>query len=58
MDAVGAILHGESEITWGENLLSSVTRNSLSGPTNPKQLAYRCKYWAVFIAEVILGVYA
>lgn len=59
---VGAILRGESEITWGEKiyLSSVVTRNSPLWSTNPKQqLAYLAvKYWArLYCPEVILGVY-
>ncbi|EME0707540.1 recombinase RecT [Salmonella enterica] len=60
---VGAILRGESEITWGEPLyLSSVvTRNSPLWVSNPKQqIAYLgVKYWArLYCPEVILGVYS
>ncbi|MBS0857928.1 RecT family recombinase [Providencia rettgeri] len=59
---VGAILRGDSEITWGERiyLSSVVTRNSPLWSTNPKQqLAYLAvKYWArLYCPEVILGVY-
>jgi hypothetical protein len=59
---VGAVLHGEIEVTWGENLyLADVTtRNSPLWKTNPKQqLAYLAmKYWArLYCPEVIMGVY-
>ncbi|MFW0766724.1 RecT family recombinase [Trabulsiella odontotermitis] len=59
---VGAILRGESEITWGEPIyLSSVViRNSPLWVSNPKQqIAYLgTKYWArLYCPEVILGVY-
>lgn len=58
----GAILRGDSEITWGEKiyLSSIVTRNSPLWSTNPKQqMAYLAvKYWArLYCPEVILGVY-
>lgn len=58
----GAILRGDSEITWGERiyLSSVVTRNSPLWSTNPKQqMAYLAvKYWArLYCPEVILGVY-
>lgn len=57
---VGAILRGESEITWGEPLYLSgvVTRNSPLWVSNPKQqIAYLgVKYWArLYCPEVILG---
>lgn len=60
---VGAILRGESEITWGEQLYLSgvVTRNSPLWVSNPKQqIAYLgVKYWArLYCPEVILGVYS
>ncbi|EBR7955207.1 enterohemolysin, partial [Salmonella enterica subsp. enterica serovar Stanleyville] len=60
---VGAILRGESEITWGEPLYLSgvVTRNSPLWVSNPKQqIAYLgVKYWArLYCPEVILGVYS
>lgn len=59
---VGAILRGESEITWGEPVYLSgvVTRNSPLWVSNPKQqIAYLAvKYWArLYCPEVILGVY-
>ncbi|MCD1124850.1 recombinase RecT [Jinshanibacter sp. LJY008] len=60
---VGAILRGESEITWGEQLYLSgvITRNSPLWVSNPKQqIAYLAvKYWArLYCPEVILGVYS
>lgn len=60
---VGAILRGESEITWGEPVYLSgiVTRNSPLWVSNPKQqIAYLAvKYWArLYCPEVILGVYS
>lgn len=60
---VGAIMRGESEITWGEPLYLSgvVTRNSPLWVSNPKQqIAYLgVKYWArLYCPEVILGVYS
>ncbi|UUF63098.1 recombinase RecT [Escherichia coli] len=59
---VGAVLRGESEITWGEPvfLSSVITRNSPLWTSNPKQqLAYLAlKYWArLYCPDVILGVY-
>lgn len=59
---VGAILRGESEITWGEPIYLSgvVTRNSPLWVSNPKQqIAYLgVKYWGrLYCPEVILGVY-
>lgn len=59
---VGAILHGEDEITWGEPLymIDITTRNSPLWKTAPKQqIAYLAvKYWArLYCPEVILGVY-
>lgn len=59
---VGAVLRGENEITWGENiyLADITTRNSPLWKTNPKQqMAYLgVKYWArLYCPEVILGVY-
>ena len=59
---VGAILRGESEITWGEPLYLSgvVTRNSPLWVSNPKQqIAYLAlKYWArLYCPAVVLGVY-
>lgn len=60
---VGAILRGENEITWGEQIYLSgvVTRNSPLWVSNPKQqIAYLgVKYWArLYCPEVILGVYS
>lgn len=60
---VGAILRGESEITWGEPIYLSgvVTRNSPLWVSNPKQqIAYLgVKYWGrLYCPEVILGVYS
>lgn len=59
---VGAILRGETEITWGEPVFISgvVIRNSPLWVSNPKQqIAYLAvKYWArLYCPEVILGVY-
>ncbi|RXA57608.1 enterohemolysin [Escherichia coli] len=59
---VGAILRGESEITWGEPvfLSSVITRNSPLWVSNPKQqIAYLAlKYWArLYCPAVVLGVY-
>jgi len=59
---VGAILRGESEITWGEPIYLSgvVIRNSPLWVSNPKQqIAYLgVKYWGrLYCPEVILGVY-
>lgn len=59
---VGAVIRGESEITWGEPIfLSSViTRNSPLWISNPKQqIAYLAlKYWArLYCPAVVLGVY-
>lgn len=59
---VGAVLRGESEITWGEPVyLADVkTRNSPLWKTQPKQqIAYLgIKYWArLYCPEVLLGVY-
>jgi len=59
---VGAVLRGETEITWGEPLLMEyvTTRNSPLWKTAPKQqLAYLAvKYWArLYCPDVILGVY-
>ncbi|UPY97242.1 recombinase RecT [Pectobacterium sp. 21LCBS03] len=59
---VGAVLTGESEITWGEPIfLSSIAiRNSPLWATNPKQqIAYLgVKYWSrLYCPEAILGVY-
>jgi len=60
---VGAVLRGENEITWGENiyLADITTRNSPLWKTAPKQqIAYLAvKYWArLYCPEVILGVYS
>lgn len=59
---VGAVLKGETEITWGESLYMEyvTTRNSPLWKTAPKQqLAYLAvKYWArLYCPDVILGVY-
>ena len=59
---VGAILRGESDITWGEwmNENKVTTKNSPLWKTNPKQqLAYlQCKNWArLYSPGSILGVY-
>ncbi|UOL47405.1 hypothetical protein vBVpPvVp04M_00011 [Vibrio phage vB_Vp_PvVp04_M] len=59
---VGAILNGESEITWGEYVYIEFVkiRNSPLWQTNPKQqLAYLAvKYWSrLYCPEVLLGVY-
>ncbi|MBE5683712.1 RecT family recombinase [Pantoea agglomerans] len=59
---VGAVLKGETEITWGEPLYMEyvTTRNSPLWKTAPKQqLAYLAvKYWArLYCPDVILGVY-
>ncbi len=59
---VGAMLRGETEITWGEPLYMEyvTTRNSPLWKTAPKQqLAYLAvKYWArLYCPDVILGVY-
>jgi hypothetical protein len=60
---VGAVLRGEADITWGENiyLADITTRNSPLWKTAPKQqIAYLAvKYWArLYCPEVILGVYS
>ncbi len=60
---VGAVLRGEKDITWGENiyLADITTRNSPLWKTAPKQqIAYLAvKYWArLYCPEVILGVYS
>lgn len=60
---VGAVLRGETDITWGENiyLADITTRNSPLWKTAPKQqVAYLAvKYWArLYCPEVILGVYS
>ncbi|WP_241609250.1 RecT family recombinase [Rosenbergiella australiborealis] len=59
---VGAVLRGETEITWGEWLYLEfiTTRNSPLWKTAPKQqIAYLAvKYWArLYTPDVILGVY-
>lgn len=59
---VGAVLHGEADITWGEWLSfgSVTTKNSPLWKTNPKQqLGYlQVKNWARSYAPgAILGVY-
>lgn len=59
---VGAVIRGESEITWGEPvfLSSVITRNSPLWISNPKQqIAYLAlKYWArLYCPAVVLGVY-
>lgn len=59
---VGAILRGESEITWDKPLYLSqvVTRNSPLWVSKPdQQIAYLgVKYWArLYCPHVILGVY-
>ena len=59
---VGAVIRGESEITWGEPvfLSSVITRNSPLWVSNPKQqIAYLAlKYWArLYCPAVVLGVY-
>lgn len=60
---VGAVLRGETEITWGEPLYLAdiTTRNSPLWKTAPKQqIAYLAvKYWArMYCPEVIMGVYS
>lgn len=59
---VGAVIRGESEITWGEWLKSSevTTKNSPLWKTNPKQqMGYlQVKNWSrAFCPGAILGVY-
>lgn len=59
---VGAVIRGESDITWGEPvfLSSVITRNSPLWVSNPKQqIAYLAlKYWArLYCPAVVLGVY-
>jgi len=59
---VGAVLRGESEITWGEwlNVSTVTTKNSPLWKTNPKQqLGYlQVKNWArAYAPGAILGVY-
>lgn len=58
----GAVLKGESEITWGEKvyLQSIATRNSTNWVNDPKQqMAYTAqKRWSrLYAPAVILGVY-
>lgn len=60
---VGAVIRGESEITWGEWLNESkvTTKNSPLWKTNPKQqLGYlQVKNWArLYCPGAILGVYS
>lgn len=60
---VGAVIRGETEVTWGEPvyLAPITTRNSPLWKTAPKQqIAYLAvKYWArLYCPEVILGVYS
>ncbi|WP_020409857.1 RecT family recombinase [Hahella ganghwensis] len=59
----GAVLAGETEITWGERLFPAqiTTKNSPLWKSNPKQQsAYLAtKYWArLYAPDVILGVYS
>ncbi len=59
---VGAVLHGNTEVTWGEWLKKSdvTTQNSPLWKTNPKQqLGYlQVKNWArLYCPGAILGVY-
>lgn len=59
---VGAVLAGETEITWGEwmNTATVKTKNSPLWKTAPKQQAayLAVKMWArLYCPEVILGVY-
>ncbi|WP_206834553.1 RecT family recombinase [Marinobacterium iners] len=58
----GAVLAGETDITWGEPvyLHTITTKNSPLWKTNPKQQAayLAVKYWArMYCPDVILGVY-
>lgn len=58
----GAVLKGESEVTWGEWVDCSkvTTKNSPLWKTAPKQQAayLACKMWArLYTPDVILGVY-
>lgn len=60
---VGAVIRGETEITWGEPVYFSsvIIRNSPLWTSNPKQqIAYLAlKYWArLYCPAVILGVYS
>ncbi len=59
----GAVLRGETEVTWGEWLSASsvTTKNSPLWKTNPKQqMAYlQAKNWSrIFCPGAILGVYS
>lgn len=59
---VGAVIAGEQEITWGENLYLSgiLVRNSPLWVTKPdQQISYLAlKYWArLYTPAVIMGVY-
>lgn len=59
---VGAVLHGEEEVTWGDvvYLAPVAIRNSPLWKTNPlQQLKYLAlKYWArIYTPDVIMGVY-
>jgi hypothetical protein len=59
---VGAILRGESDVTWGEWLAIKdiTTKNSPLWKTNPKQqLGYlQCKNWSrLYCPGAILGIY-
>ena len=58
----GAVIQGETEITWGEWLFTSrvLTKNSPLWKSAPKQQAsyLAVKYWArMYTPDVILGVY-
>lgn len=60
---VGAVLRGESQITWGEWLSASMvtTKNSPLWKTNPKQqMGYlQVKNWArAFCPGALLGIYS
>jgi hypothetical protein len=59
---VGAVLRGESDVTWGEWLAIKdiTTKNSPLWKTNPKQqLGYlQCKNWSrLYCPGAILGIY-
>lgn len=59
---VGAVLAGETEITWGEPLYPAMqkVKNSPLWLTNPKQQAsyLAVKHWArLYTPDVLLGVY-
>lgn len=59
---VGAVLAGESSVTWGEKLYPAAltVKNSPLWKTSPKQQAgyVAVKYWArLYCPDVILGVY-